>query len=84
MGAKDSQKAAKNSIPLGRKGTNMSGKPPFYGWRLVAVLFALDFLNMGFPFFGGAVINTYMLKHMVWDSLCSICSSVCHPRSWRL
>jgi len=64
MDAKDSQKAAKNSIPLGRKGTNMSGKPPFYGWRLVAVLFALDFLNMGFPFFGGAVINTYMLKQV--------------------
>jgi len=64
MDAKDSQKAAKNSIPLGRKGTNMGGKPPFYGWRLVAVLFALDFLNMGFPFFGGAVINTYMLKQV--------------------
>ena len=42
----------------------MSGKPPFYGWKLVAVLFALDFLNMGFPFFGGAVINTYMLKQI--------------------
>jgi MFS family permease len=36
----------------------------FYGWKLVAVLFALDFLNMGFPFFGGAVINTYMLKQI--------------------
>jgi MFS family permease len=40
------------------------GKPKFYGWRLVAVLFALDFLNMGFPFFGGSVINTYMLKQI--------------------
>jgi MFS family permease len=36
----------------------------FYGWKLVGVLFALDFLNMGFPFFGGSVINTYMLKQI--------------------
>lgn len=40
----------------------MNDKMAFYGWRLVAVLFALDFLNMGFPLYGGAVINTYMLK----------------------
>jgi MFS family permease len=40
------------------------GKRPFYGWKLVAVLFVLDFLNMGFPFFGGAVINTYLLKQI--------------------
>ena len=45
----------------------MSGKPPFYGWKLVAVLFALDFLNMGFPFFGGAVIHTYMLKQIAMN-----------------
>jgi MFS family permease len=36
----------------------------FYGWKLVGVLFALDFLNMGVPLFGGAVINTYMLKQI--------------------
>jgi MFS family permease len=42
----------------------MHSKPRFYGWKLVAVLFALDFLNMGFPFFGGAVINTYMLRQI--------------------
>jgi MFS family permease len=40
----------------------MAGKREFYGWKLVAALFSLDFLNMGFPYFGGAVINTYMLK----------------------
>ena len=40
----------------------MSGKRKFYGWKLVAALFAVYFLNMGFPYFGGAVINTYMLK----------------------
>jgi MFS family permease len=34
----------------------------FYGWKLVFILWLLDFLNMGFPLYGGAVINTYMLK----------------------
>lgn len=42
----------------------MTGKNKFYGWKLVGVLFSLDFLNMGFPYFGGAVINTYMLKEI--------------------
>jgi len=53
--------------------TNLAGSPraprllakrEFYGWKLVAVLFCLDFLNMGFPYFGGAVINTYMLRQI--------------------
>jgi MFS family permease len=39
----------------------------FYGWKLVAALWVLDFLNMGFPLFGGAVINTYMLKQIAMD-----------------
>jgi MFS family permease len=42
----------------------MAGRNKFYGWKLVGVLFSLDFLNMGFPYFGGAVINTYMLKEI--------------------
>lgn len=42
----------------------MEGRGAFYGWKLVGVLFLLDFLNMGVPFFGGAVINTYMLKQI--------------------
>jgi MFS family permease len=42
----------------------MTNKEPFYGWRLVAALWFLDFLNMGFPLYGGAVINTYMLKEI--------------------
>ena len=42
----------------------MTEKREFYGWKLVGVLFSLDFLNMGFPYFGGAVINTYMLKEI--------------------
>jgi MFS family permease len=36
-------------------------KKSFYGWRLVAVLFLLDFINMGFPYYGGTIINSYMI-----------------------
>jgi MFS family permease len=35
-------------------------KTEFYGWKLLAVLFALDFINMGFPYYGGSVISSYM------------------------
>lgn len=41
----------------------MPQKAKFYGWKLVAVLFALDFVNMGFPYYGGSVIvNGYMSR----------------------
>lgn len=39
-------------------------KSRFYGWHLLAVLFALDFINMGFPYYGGAVINGYMIRQI--------------------
>lgn len=42
----------------------MGKKPQFYGWTLLAVLFSLDFVNMGFPVYGGTVINSYMLRHL--------------------
>ena len=42
----------------------MNNHKSFYGWKLVGVLWFLDFLNMGFPLYGGAVINTYMLKEI--------------------
>jgi MFS family permease len=42
----------------------MTSKRGFYGWKLVFILWLLDFLNMGFPLYGGAVINTYMLKEI--------------------
>src|SRR5260370_32605242 len=40
----------------------MTSERRFYGWELVCILWLLDFLNMGFPLYGGAVIKTYMLK----------------------
>jgi MFS family permease len=42
----------------------MIAKPKFYGWHLLAVLFALDFINMGFPYYGGTVINGYMIHQI--------------------
>jgi MFS family permease len=44
----------------------MSSMPErhFYGWKLVFVLWLLDFLNMGFPLYGGNIINNYMLKEI--------------------
>jgi MFS family permease len=36
----------------------------FYGWYLLAVLFVLDFVNMGFPYYGGTVINSYMIRQI--------------------
>ena len=47
-----------------RTKTEMTSERGFYGWKLVFFLWLLDFLNMGFPLYGGAVINTYMLKEI--------------------
>jgi MFS family permease len=46
------------------KGQVTRKKPEFYGWTLLAVLFSLDFVNMGFPVYGGTVINSYMLRQI--------------------
>src|SRR2546427_8071324 len=43
---------------------DMTSDRGFYGWKLVFILWFLAFLNMGFPLYGGAVINTYMLKEI--------------------
>lgn len=32
----------------------------FYGWKLLAALWVILFINLAFPFYGAAVINTYM------------------------
>jgi MFS family permease len=42
----------------------VSKRQSFYGWKLVGVLWLLDFLNMGLPLYCGAVINTYMLRQI--------------------
>jgi MFS family permease len=42
----------------------MTTKIKFYGWYLLGFVFAIDFINMGFPYFGGAVINSYMIDRI--------------------
>ena len=42
----------------------MAEKQTFYGWKLLAVLFSLDLINMGFPYYGGSVINGYMIHEI--------------------
>lgn len=45
----------------------MPEKKSFYGWKLVAVLFLLDFINMGFPYYGGSIINGYMIHDIAMN-----------------
>jgi len=46
----------------------VSPERKFYGWKLVAVLFSLDFINMGFPYYGGSIINGYMIHDIKMSS----------------
>jgi MFS family permease len=39
----------------------------FYGWKLLAVLWAVTVLNFAFPTFGMSVVNTYMAASMHFD-----------------
>lgn len=45
----------------------MGNEQKFYGWKLVGALWFLYLLNMGFPLYGGAVINSYMMKEITMD-----------------
>lgn len=45
----------------------MGNQQGFYGWKLVGALWFIYLLNMGFPLYGGAVINTYMMKEITMD-----------------
>ena len=45
----------------------MGNEQKFYGWKLVGALWFLYLLNMGFPLYGGAVINTYMMKEITME-----------------
>jgi len=38
--------------------------PRFYGWTLLATLWGVVFLNLGFPAYGPAVINAAMAALM--------------------
>jgi MFS family permease len=42
----------------------MTSQRGFFGWKLVFILWTLDFLNLGLPLYGGTVINSYMYKQI--------------------
>jgi MFS family permease len=44
--------------------TEMDSSKKFYGWKLVAALWVIYLLNMGFPLYCAAVINSYMLPQI--------------------
>ena len=39
----------------------------FYGWKLIAVLWVIMVLTMGFTVYGGSIMNTYMITEMHLD-----------------
>jgi MFS family permease len=39
----------------------------FYGWKLLAVLWVVTFINLGFPAYGQSVINTVMALDLHFD-----------------
>jgi MFS family permease len=53
----------KNSaVPAMREWSfGMGQEREFYGWKLVAALWVVDLINMGFPVYGGAILNKTML-----------------------
>ena len=41
-----------------------AGTKRFYGWVVVASLWVIYFLNVGFPMYGGQTVNTFMADEM--------------------
>ncbi len=42
----------------------MAERKGFYGWYLIAALWLIYFTNLGFVYYGGSVINTFMVKSL--------------------
>lgn len=42
----------------------VTAKKRFYGWTIVASLWIIYFLNVGFPMYGGQTVNTFMADEM--------------------
>ena len=39
----------------------------FYGWKLLAAVWVILALTMGFAVYGGTIMNTTMITEMHWD-----------------
>ena len=42
-------------------------QPPFYGWKLLAALWCIVFVNLAFPAYGTTVVNAYMAADLKLD-----------------
>lgn len=51
-------------MELGQQSASHQVVSRFYGWRLLGAIWLLDAFNMGFPFYGAAVINSAMLRQI--------------------
>ena len=40
---------------------------PFYGWKLLAALWCIVFINLAFPTYGTTVVNAYMATDLHMD-----------------
>ncbi len=47
----------------------MTEERKFYGWKLVAVLWILYFINVAFPYYGASVVNASMAKALSLDKV---------------
>ena len=47
--------------------SEMAAQQTFYGWKLVAVLFFLYVLNLGFPLYGGLILHSYMVQKIAMN-----------------
>jgi Sugar phosphate permease len=45
----------------------VSNEQKFYGWKLAGALWVVYLINLGFPLYGGAVINSYLLKDIAME-----------------
>lgn len=41
----------------------------FFGWQMVGLLWIIYMINLGFPLYGGAVINSFMIKDIPMDRM---------------
>jgi MFS family permease len=63
-GFSERRTSARRVVRIAGEEPNLATQRKFYGWKLVSALFSLDFLNLGFPVYVGAVINSYMLRQI--------------------
>ncbi len=39
----------------------------FYGWKLLAIFWVIQFINLAFPAYGSSIINAYLVADLSLD-----------------